>query len=157
MTASESKTGKGKWAATSAIAVALLTSFGSITVAVITSDSLDSRLEQEGKTHDEKVEASATGAAVDVLWLRERIQRIEVELAVEKVLRKVAEERLDRVENRLFHRSGGGRPTAASRRINLVEIMAKAKEEVEKRRPPKPKVEDARVQQTLDVYLGKKK
>lgn len=154
MSESGTKSGRGKWAAIVTIVTALLTSFTSVAIALITSGSLDYRLKEETQQHDQKIKQAATGAAVDVLWLKERVQQLEVDLAVEKALRKTEKERLDRVESRLLRRGSRGHTTDASRHVDVGDLMEKAKEEVKKRRPPKPKANADAVQKVVKDYLG---
>ncbi len=150
------KNSRGKWAAIAGIATAVVTSLTTLALAIITSGNIDHRLEKGRQANDKKVETSVSAAAVDVLWLKERVQQLEVAVAIQKALRTNAEDRLNRVEARLLRRGGHRSPTAASRPIDLDAVTAKAKEEVIKERPPRPSPDDERVQQLLKIYFEKK-
>lgn len=143
--------GRGaKWSAISAIVVCVITSGTAIALTLL-----------GGEAQDEKIEQSATGTATDVVWLKERVQQCEVGLAVEKALREAQATstagRFDRLENRVFRGSRVRPASTDAEGVDVGDLVARAKEDVEKKRPPKPAPMDERVQQTLDNYLGAKK
>lgn len=147
--------GKGAWAVIGSIAVALITSVTSIVIAVVASGNVDD--------YDEQAEAAVETTAVDRVWVNDRFAQYEKELAVEKALRMASEkscqDRVGRLESRVFRRRGGGPRTGDPVAVVAPPAPSMVEAELEKikaKRPPKPKRSDPRIQQILKGERDKK-